>query len=58
MIEEDVKRVVRGPADLEEQIHQLKKQVEFFAVLNIVPSTPDTKEAGSPPSRARGATTQ
>jgi len=30
MIEEDVKRVVRGPADLEEQIDQLKKQVEFL----------------------------
>ena len=28
--EEDVKRVVRGPADLEEQIDQLKKQVEFM----------------------------
>ena len=27
---EDVERVVRGPADLEEQIHQLKKQVEFL----------------------------
>ena len=26
----DVERVVRGPADLEEQIHQLKKQVEFL----------------------------
>ena len=30
MIEEDVKRVVRGPADLEEQIDKLKKQVEFL----------------------------
>jgi peptidoglycan hydrolase CwlO-like protein len=30
MIEEDVKRVVRGPADLEEQIDQLKKQVDFL----------------------------
>ena len=30
MIEEDVKRVVRGPADLEEQIDQLKKQVELL----------------------------
>ena len=30
MIEEDVKRVVRGPSDLEEQIDQLKKQVELL----------------------------
>ena len=28
--EEDVKRIVRGPADLEEQIHKLKQQVEFL----------------------------
>jgi predicted RNase H-like nuclease (RuvC/YqgF family) len=28
--EEDVKRIVRGPADLEEQIDQLKKKVEFL----------------------------
>ena len=30
MIEEDVKRVVRGPTDLEEQIDKLKKQVELL----------------------------
>jgi len=30
MIKEDVKRIVRGPADLEEQIHKLKQQVEFL----------------------------
>ena len=30
MIKEDLERInKRGPADLEEQIHQLKKQVEF-----------------------------
>ena len=28
--EQDLNRVVRGPADLEEQIAQLKKQVEFL----------------------------
>jgi len=28
--ENDVKRVVRGPADLEEQIDKLNKQVEFL----------------------------
>jgi peptidoglycan hydrolase CwlO-like protein len=30
MIEEDVKRIVKGPADLEEQIDKLKKQVELL----------------------------
>ena len=28
--EDDIKRVVKGPADLEEQIDQLKKQVSFL----------------------------
>jgi SMC interacting uncharacterized protein involved in chromosome segregation len=28
--EQDLNRVVRGPADLEEQIDQLKKQKEFL----------------------------
>ena len=28
--EEDIKRVVRGPADLEERIDQLVKQKEFL----------------------------
>ena len=30
MIEEDIKRVVRGPADLEERIEQLLKQKEIL----------------------------
>jgi peptidoglycan hydrolase CwlO-like protein len=30
MIEEDVKRIVRGPSDLEEQIDKLKKQVQLL----------------------------
>ena len=30
MIEEDIKRVVRGPADLEERIEQLEKQKELL----------------------------
>ena len=30
IIEEDVKRVVKGPADLEERIEQLEKQKEIL----------------------------
>ena len=30
MIEEDIKRVVKGPADLEERIEQLEKQKELL----------------------------
>ena len=30
VVEEDIKRVVRGPADLEERIEQLEKQKEIL----------------------------
>ena len=32
IVEEDIKRVIRGPADLEERIEQLEKQKELLKI--------------------------